>query len=106
MLKISALSGKNVHKLRPLLQESIAQYQTRVPTRDINKVLADAQQRQPAGEGGQGAVRRAGGDRSADVHLFVNKEIPQPYLRYLERSIREAFDLGSTAMKLRVRKRE
>ena len=51
VLKISALSGRNVHKLRPLIQEAIAQYQTRVPTRDINKVLAAAQQRQPAGGG-------------------------------------------------------
>ncbi|MCB0980186.1 MAG: hypothetical protein KDB17_05985, partial [Ilumatobacter sp.] len=28
-----------------------------------------------------------------------------PYLRYLERSIREAFEFGSTPIKIRVRKR-
>ena len=37
--------------------------------------------------------------------LFVNRELPAPYLRFLERSIREAFDFGSTPIKLRVRKR-
>ena len=37
--------------------------------------------------------------------LFVNRELPHTYLRYLERSIREAFDFGSTPIKLRVRKR-
>mgnify|MGYP003342085809 FL=1 len=37
--------------------------------------------------------------------LFVNRELPAPYLRYLERSIREAFEFGSTPLKLRVRKR-
>ena len=37
--------------------------------------------------------------------LFVNRELPQTYLRYLERSIREAFEFGSTPIKLRVRKR-
>ena len=31
---------------------------------------------------------------------------PHTYLRYLERSIREAFDFGSTPLKLRVRKRD
>ena len=40
ILKISALTGKNVSRLLPHLQESIAQYHTRVPTRDINKVIA------------------------------------------------------------------
>ena len=37
--------------------------------------------------------------------LFVNRELPQTYMRYLERSIREAFEFGSTPLKLRVRKR-
>jgi GTP-binding protein len=37
--------------------------------------------------------------------LFVNRELPHTYLRYLERSIREAFNFGSTPLKLRVRKR-
>ncbi len=68
VLKISALTGKGVHKLRPVLQEAIAQYHRRVPTRDVNRVLAEAQQRQPAGRRRQGAVRRAGRQRPADVH--------------------------------------
>ena len=37
--------------------------------------------------------------------LFANRELPPTYLRYLERSIREAFEFGSTPLKLRVRKR-
>jgi GTP-binding protein len=106
VLKISALSGKNVHKLRPLLHESISQYQTRVPTRQINKVLAAAQQRQPAAKGAKVLYAVQGATDPPTFTLFVNKEIPQTYLRYLERAIREAFDLGSTAIKLRVRKRE
>ena len=51
VLKISALTGKGVHKLRPVLQDAITQYHRRVPTRDVNRVLAEAQQRQPAGGG-------------------------------------------------------
>ncbi|MEY2609653.1 MAG: GTP-binding protein EngA, partial [Actinomycetota bacterium] len=51
VLKISALTGKGVHKLRPVLQEAIEQYHRRVPTRDVNRVIADAQQRQPAAGG-------------------------------------------------------
>jgi len=106
MLKISALSGKNVDKLRPLLQESIAQYHTRVPTKDVNKVIAAAQQRQPAGGGAKILYAVQGAIDPPTFTLFVNRDIPQPYLRYIERTIREEFDLGSTAIKMRVRKRQ
>ena len=37
--------------------------------------------------------------------LFVNREIPATYMRFLERVIREECDLGSTAIKMRVRKK-
>ncbi len=37
--------------------------------------------------------------------LFANKVVPATYLRYLERRLREEFDLGSTPIKLRVRQR-
>ena len=106
VLKISALSGKNVDKLRPLLQESIAQYHTRVPTKDVNKVIAAAQQRQPAGGGAKILYAVQGAIDPPTFTLFVNRDIPQTYLRYIERTIREEFDLGSTAIKMRVRKRQ
>ncbi|MEN9804893.1 MAG: ribosome biosis GTPase Der, partial [Actinomycetota bacterium] len=38
--------------------------------------------------------------------FFVNREIPHTYLRYLERCLREAFEFGSTPLKIRVRKRD
>ena len=37
--------------------------------------------------------------------LFATHELPATYLRYLERKIRESFDLGPTPIKLRVRRR-
>jgi GTP-binding protein len=105
VLKVSALTGKGVHRLRPALQEAIEQYHRRVPTRDVNKVLADAQQRQPAGGGAKVLYAVQGASDPPTFTLFVNRELPQHYLRYLERSIREAFGFGSTPLKLRVRKR-
>jgi len=105
VLKISALTGKGVHKLRPVLQESITQYHRRVPTRDVNKVIAAAQQRQPAAGGARVMYALQGATDPPTFTLFVNREIAQPYLRYLERSIREAFGFGSTPIKIRVRKR-
>ncbi|MDO8389270.1 MAG: ribosome biogenesis GTPase Der [Actinomycetota bacterium] len=105
ILKISALTGKGVHKLRPVLQDAIEQYHRRVPTRDVNRVIADAQQRQPAGHGVKVMYALQGATDPPTFTLFVNRELPHTYLRYLERSIREAFEFGSTPIKLRVRKR-
>ena len=105
VLTISALSGKGVHKLRPVLQEAITQYHRRVPTRDVNRVIAAAQQRQPAGHGLKVLYAVQGATDPPTFTLFVNRELPPAYLRYLERSIREAFEFGSTPIKLRVRKR-
>ncbi len=105
ILKVSALSGKGIHKLRPVLQNAITQYHRRVPTRDVNRVVAEAQQRQPAGGGAKVLYALQGATDPPTFTLFVNRELPQTYIRYLERSIREAFEFGSTPLKLRVRKR-
>jgi GTP-binding protein len=105
VLKISALTGKGVHKLRPVLQDAIDQYHRKVPTRDVNRVIADAQQRQPAGGGARVLFAVQGAADPPTFTLFTNRELPQPYIRYLERSIREAFGFGSTPLKLRVRRK-
>ncbi len=105
VLTVSALSGKGVHRLRPVLQDAIAQYHRRVPTRDVNRVLAEAQQRHPAGGGAKVLYAVQGATDPPTFTLFTNRSLPQPYLRYLERSIREAFEFGSTPLKLRVRRR-
>jgi GTP-binding protein len=105
VLKVSALTGKGVHKLRPVLQEAITQYHRRVPTKDVNRVIVEAQQRSPAGGGAKVLYAVQGASDPPTFTLFANRELPATYVRYLERSIREAFDFGSTPLKLRVRKR-
>ena len=105
VLKISALTGKNVHKLRPRLQEAITQYHRRVPTKDVNKVIADAQQQSPAGGGAKVLYAVQGATDPPTFTLFVNRELPQHHVRYLERRIREEFEFGSTPIKLRIRKK-
>jgi GTP-binding protein len=106
VLKISALTGKGVHKLRPLLQDAIEQYHRRVPTRDVNRAIAEAEQRQPAGGGARVLYAVQGATDPPTFTLFVNRELPHHHLRFLERSIREAFGFGSTPIKLRVRKKQ
>ncbi|MFM7336678.1 MAG: ribosome biogenesis GTPase Der [Actinomycetota bacterium] len=105
VLKMSALTGKGVQKLLPVLQDSIEQYHRRVPTRDVNRVIARAQQQQPAPSGARVLYALQGASDPPTFTLFVNKELPSTYLRYLERALREGFEFGSTPIKIRVRKR-
>ncbi|HYU38407.1 MAG TPA: ribosome biogenesis GTPase Der [Acidimicrobiia bacterium] len=109
VLKVSALTGRNVRHVLPALREAEAAYHRRVPTAALNRVMTDAQQRHPPP-----AVRRhrprvlyatQGASDPPTFTLFATHELPPTYLRYLERRIREAFDLGPTPLKLRVRLR-
>ena len=105
VLRISALSGKGVNRLWPQLQEAVGDYRTRIPTRDVNKSIRAAQSAQPAPQGARVMYATQGATDPPTFTLFANREVPKTYLRYLERRLREDFDLGSTPIKLRVRKR-
>jgi GTP-binding protein len=105
VLKISALTGKGVHKLLPTLADTIEDYHRRVPTRKVNQVLRTAQAAQPGPHGARVLYATQGATDPPTFTLFANKEIPATYLRYLERSLREAFEMGSTPIKMRVRRR-
>jgi GTP-binding protein len=105
VLPITALSGKGVHKLLPALAVSVDAYHRRIPTSRVNAVIADAQSAHPAPGGAKVLYATQGAADPPTFTLFVNRELPRTYLRYLERKLREAFDLGATPVKLRVRRR-
>lgn len=105
IMRVSALTGKSVNKLWPALSEAIEAYSTRIPTRKVNQVIRAAQVAQAAPEGGRVLYATQGATDPPTFTLFANKELPRTYLRYLERSLREAFDMGNTPIKLRVRRR-
>jgi GTP-binding protein len=109
VVKVSALTGRNIRHVLPALRQAEAAYHRRVPTAALNRVLADAQQRHPPP-----AVRKRrprvlyatqGASEPPTFTLFATHRLPETYLRYLERRIRDAFDLGPTPVKLRVRLR-
>ena len=105
VLKVSALTGKGVHRLLPALGEAIEAYHTRIPTKKVNDVVRAAQSAQPAPHGARVLYATQGAADPPTFTLFANRELPPTYLRYLERKLREAFDLGPTPIKLRVRRR-
>jgi GTPase len=109
VLQVSALTGRSTGRLLPALREAEAAYHHRVPTAALNRLVQEAQARQspPLVRGRRPRVLYAtqGATDPPTFTLFVTHELPPTYLRYLERRIREAFDLGPTPVKLRVRRR-
>ncbi|MDH3302092.1 MAG: ribosome biogenesis GTPase Der [Acidimicrobiia bacterium] len=103
--RISALNGSGTQKLLPSLRSAIAAYQTRVPTGKVNDVIRLAQQAQPAPGGARVLYATQGAVDPPTFTLFANRRIPDHYLRYLERRLREEFDFGPTPIKIRVRRR-
>jgi GTP-binding protein len=102
VLKVSALSGRGVHRILPALWGAVEAYHQRVPTGALNRAVQELQQRQPAP---RVRIRYAvqGAIDPPTFTLFTNGRLPQTYLRYIERGLREKFELGATPLKLRVR---
>jgi len=105
VLKISALSGKGVHKLLPALSDVVTAYRSRVPTRRVNAIMAAAQSAHPAPQGARVLYATQVATDPPTFTLFTNRELPRTYLRYLENTLRDELGLGSTPVKLRVRRR-
>jgi GTPase len=108
-LPISALTGRRFHNLLPALREAEAAYHQRIPTAALNRVIRDAQAAHPPP-----VVKRhrprilyatQGATDPPTFTLFATRPVSPQYLRYLERKMRESFDLGPTPIKLRVRRR-
>ena len=102
VLKTTALSGKGVHRLLPALSNAAIDYAKRVPTGALNRAIRDLQIKQPAPTG---KIRYAvqGATEPPTFTLFVAGKLPSTYLRYVERSLRERFELGASPIRVRVR---
>ncbi|HEY5265458.1 MAG TPA: ribosome biogenesis GTPase Der [Acidimicrobiales bacterium] len=102
VLKTTAISGKGVHRLLPALSNAAIDYAKRVPTGALNRAIRDLQIKQPAPTG---KIRYAvqGATEPPTFTLFVAGRLPSTYLRYVERSLRERFELGASPIRVRVR---
>jgi GTP-binding protein len=109
VLKISARTGRNLKHLLPALWQAEEAYHQRVPTAALNRLVQEAQAQHPPPTARKHRPRilyaTQGATDPPTFTIFASHELPATYLRYLERKIREGFDLGPTPVKLRVRRR-
>ncbi len=102
VLKVSALSGLGVHQILPAVAAAEQAYHSRIPTGELNRALKSIQvAHPPVGARIQYAVQ--GAIDPPTFTLFTNGRLQPTYLRYVERGLRERFELGPTPIKLRVR---
>jgi GTP-binding protein len=102
VLKVSALSGLGVHNILPAVAAAEEAYHSRIPTGELNRALKSIQTAHPpVGAKIQYAVQ--GANDPPTFTLFTNGRLQPTYLRYVERGLRERFELGPTPIKLRVR---
>jgi len=94
-----------VQKILPSLRTALEAYQVRAPTRKVNDVVRLAQQAQPAPGGARILYATQGATDPPTFTLFTNRNIPDHYLRYIERALRDRLELGPTPVKMRVRRR-
>ena len=105
VLRISALTGRGVHRLVPAVSAAIEAYESRAPTAKVNEIVQLAQSAQPAPGGARVLYATQAATQPPTFTLFANRELPATYLRYLERRLREELGLARTPLKLRVRRR-
>jgi GTPase len=101
VLKVSALTGLGVHRILGALGAVVEAYHLRIPTGELNRAMKAIQSAHPA-PGSRIRYAVQGATDPPTITLFASRRLPATYLRYLERSLRERFDIGPTPIKIRV----
>jgi GTP-binding protein len=102
VLRMSAKTGLGVHRLLPAINEAMTAYHRRIPTARLNQAVRQAQVAHAA-PGARILYAVQGGIDPPTITLFATRRLSPTYVRYIERSLRERFDLGPSPLEFRVR---
>jgi GTP-binding protein len=106
---LSAVSGEGLPRLLPAIVAADAAWNGRIPTADLNRLLAVALERHPppAIKGRRIRLRymTQAKARPPTFALFGNqlKALPEAWLRYLQNELRANFDFGGTPLRFLLR---
>jgi GTPase len=103
-INISALSGRGLRRVMPQLRTVWTNYGRRIPTRALNRLIADAVAHQAPPRRGQKQLKiryaTQAETRPPRFVLFANGTLPYGYRRYLERTLRESHDFTGVPLLL------
>jgi GTP-binding protein len=109
LIAVSALTGEGLDRLLPAVLAADKAWNTRVPTAQLNRFLADALARHPppAIHGRRVRIRymTQAKSRPPTFALFGTQlnALPESYLRYLQNELRDAFDLKGVPLRFALR---
>ena len=109
VVRTSARSGRGVGRVLPAVERAVAAHRRRLPTAAVNRVIAAAQEERPPARvrGRPTRILYAVQARTGPPAfvLFCTGAPEAPYLRYIERRLREAADYGGTPIRVSVRQK-
>jgi GTP-binding protein len=109
LVRTSAKSGRGVDRLLPQVDKVLQEWHRRIPTAALNPWLADAVAASPPPMHRGRPVRLRYITQVASgpptFRVFTTGEVPDSYVRYLERRLRETFGFTGTPLDVAVRVR-
>ena len=102
---ISALTGAGVEGVLPFAARVGRAYRLRVPTHEVAEFVGDVVGRSAPPKGVKIRYATQTGSAPPRFTLFANrpKDLPESYLRYIENSLRERYDLWGVSVRIRVK---
>jgi len=108
-VNVSALTGRAVSRLAPAIATVLENHRRRIPTSELNQVIARAVEEHAPPRSGTRAVRLRYSVQvdvaPPRVLLFASGPLDDSYLRYLERILRERYELTGVPLVLETRGR-
>lgn len=108
-VNVSALTGRAVSRLGPAIASVLTNHRRRIPTGELNQVIGRAVEDHAPARSGTRPVRLRYavqvGVSPPRILLFANGPLEDGYLRYLERVLRERYDLSGVPVVLETRSR-
>jgi GTP-binding protein len=112
VVTLSARTGENVNRLMPAVMGIYEVWNRRIPTARLNRWLQEATSRHPPpAPGGRRIKLRYVTQPKTRPPTFVAftqqaDKLPEEYVRYLVKSLRDSFDMWGTPIRFRVREVE
>lgn len=105
VLRVSAKTGAGITKIVPTIWDVLQASSRRIPTGELNRAIAGFQAAHSQTDSKVlYAVQVKDGPPT--FALFTTKPLNPAFTRYLERRLRESFDLGPTPIKFQIRTRQ
>lgn len=107
IVRTSARTGRGVQRVLPAVIEAVGSHRRRLPTAAVNKLIRDAQDRQPHPRGGGRASRILYAVQAETAPprflMFSSGRLEPSYLRHLEHRIREVEPFRGSPMVVETR---